>query len=62
MSLESKESYQLKPSAKPPSNLVQTIERVNLLMDILSRTPQGLSPGEVRGGDRGRCATAERCG
>ena len=47
MSLESKESYQLKPSAKPPSNLVQTIERVNLLMDTLGRTPQGLSPGEL---------------
>jgi len=30
-----------------PSNLVQTIERVALILDILGQTPQGISVGEL---------------
>lgn len=30
-----------------PSNLVQTIERVSLILDILGQSPQGLSIGEL---------------
>ena len=30
-----------------PSNLVQTIERTSLILDILGRSPQGLSIGEL---------------
>ncbi len=47
MSPAPEERYQLKPSAKPLSNLALTIERLNLLMDNLSRPPQGLSLDEL---------------
>ena len=30
-----------------PSNLVQTIERISLILDILGKSPQGLSIGEL---------------
>lgn len=34
-------------TSKRPANLVQTIERVDELLEILSRAPQGLSLGEL---------------
>ena len=47
MRLESKESYQLKPSAALLSNLVQTIQCPNLMMETLSRTLQGFNLGKL---------------
>lgn len=42
-------SYHFKrqKDAKPPANLVQTIERVNQLLEILGDAPHGLSLGEL---------------
>lgn len=39
--------FKRKKSAKPPGNLVQTIDRVNKLLEILSDASQGLSLGEL---------------
>jgi DNA-binding IclR family transcriptional regulator len=39
--------YNRKTGDKPPGNLVQTIDRVNQLLEILSGAPQGLSLGEL---------------
>jgi DNA-binding IclR family transcriptional regulator len=39
--------YKQKKDDKPPGNLVQTIDRVNQLLEILSDAPQGLSLGEL---------------